>query len=110
MLMEGMGGVNAVWRAINPVTFSSQEEDGIGYSSVTGVQTCVFLISSRRRHTRFKCDWSSDVCSSDLKEEDGIRDSSVTGVQTCALPIFVKPGQGVLQQVAASKDSPVAPR
>src|SRR4029434_11349592 len=25
-----------------------------------------FRISSRRRHTRFKCDWSSDVCSSDL--------------------------------------------
>src|SRR5207237_6128944 len=24
--------------------------------------------SSRRRHTRFKCDWSSDVCSSDLAE------------------------------------------
>src|SRR5207237_4107888 len=24
------------------------------------------LFSSRRRHTRFKCDWSSDVCSSDL--------------------------------------------
>src|SRR2546430_11086085 len=23
-------------------------------------------ISSRRRHTRFDCDWSSDVCSSDL--------------------------------------------
>src|SRR5205085_3717641 len=22
--------------------------------------------SSRRRHTRFDCDWSSDVCSSDL--------------------------------------------
>src|SRR5260370_12903974 len=28
-----------------------------------------FFFSSRRRHTRFKCDWSSDVCSSDLKEE-----------------------------------------
>src|SRR6266478_1991891 len=31
---------------------------------------CVFLFffffSSRRRHTRFDCDWSSDVCSSDL--------------------------------------------
>src|SRR5260370_38365800 len=26
----------------------------------------VFFFSSRRRHTRFKCDWSSDVCSSDL--------------------------------------------
>src|SRR5260370_33745516 len=24
------------------------------------------FVSSRRRHTRFKCDWSSDVCSSDL--------------------------------------------
>src|SRR5260370_2318720 len=25
-----------------------------------------YFFSSRRRHTRFKCDWSSDVCSSDL--------------------------------------------
>src|SRR5260370_20705983 len=25
-----------------------------------------FFFSSRRRHTRFKCDWSSDMCSSDL--------------------------------------------
>src|SRR5260370_891307 len=27
----------------------------------------MFFFSSRRRHTRFKCDWSSDVCSSDLR-------------------------------------------
>src|SRR2546430_12948534 len=33
-----------------------------------------FFISSRRRHTRFDCDWSSDVCSSDLSGQD------VTGV------------------------------
>src|SRR6267143_4552850 len=26
----------------------------------------VFLFSSRRRHTSWTCDWSSDVCSSDL--------------------------------------------
>src|SRR5438477_5474673 len=26
-----------------------------------------FFFSSRRRHTRLTCDWSSDVCSSDLK-------------------------------------------
>src|SRR5688572_13456609 len=25
-----------------------------------------FFFSSRRRHTRFDCDWSSDMCSSDL--------------------------------------------
>src|SRR6516165_10949344 len=28
-----------------------------------------FFFSSRRRHTRFDCDWSSDVCSSDLYDE-----------------------------------------
>src|SRR5260370_25992192 len=30
----------------------------------------IFFFSSRRRHTRFKCDWSSDVCSSDLREQN----------------------------------------
>src|SRR5688572_32782949 len=29
-----------------------------------------FFFSSRRRHTRFDCDWSSDVCSSDLLGKD----------------------------------------
>src|SRR2546430_4296449 len=28
--------------------------------------TALVFFSSRRRHTRFDCDWSSDVCSSDL--------------------------------------------
>src|SRR6266511_3783284 len=31
----------------------------------------VFFFSSRRRHTRFSRDWSSDVCSSDLRGCDG---------------------------------------
>src|SRR5438034_9741305 len=33
-----------------------------------------FFFSSRRRHTRSLCDWSSDVCSSDLVtgEEEGV--------------------------------------
>src|SRR2546430_4777457 len=30
-----------------------------------------FFFSSRRRHTRFDCDWSSDVCSSDLMRTHG---------------------------------------
>src|SRR5688572_33031994 len=29
------------------------------------------FFSSRRRHTRFDCDWSSDVCSSDLGGDGG---------------------------------------
>src|SRR5699024_11289510 len=30
----------------------------------------LFFFSSRRRHTRSKRDWSSDVCSSDLHNDD----------------------------------------
>src|SRR5690606_40915391 len=30
----------------------------------------IFFFSSRRRHTRFSRDWSSDVCSSDLIGKD----------------------------------------
>src|SRR5882762_10385137 len=33
-----------------------------------------FFFSSRRRHTIFKCDWSSDVCSSDLLGVDATLD------------------------------------
>src|SRR5947207_9844887 len=36
-----------------------------------------FFFSSRRRHTRSLCDWSSDVCSSDL-----VLDALVRGVAT----------------------------
>src|SRR6202021_2698363 len=31
---------------------------------------CFFFFSSRRRHTRYWRDWSSDVCSSDLRRRD----------------------------------------
>src|SRR2546427_8613132 len=37
--------------------------------SVAHVFLFFFFFSSRRRHTRFDCDWSSDVCSSDLHAE-----------------------------------------
>src|SRR5882762_2364016 len=39
-----------------------------------------FFFSSRRRHTFFKCDWSSDVCSSDL--------SSLMGLDTLVSQAF----------------------
>src|SRR5256886_4119175 len=40
------------------------------------------FVSSRRRHTRFDCDWSSDVCSSDLHAGQG-RGSEASGVDWC---------------------------
>src|SRR5260221_2015919 len=34
-----------------------------------------FFFSSRRRHTRSLCDWSSDVCSSDLEGHAVLREA-----------------------------------
>src|SRR6266478_3588167 len=42
----------------------------------------VFFFSSRRRHTRFDCDWSSDVCSSDLGRR---RDAMIKPAIGCLL-------------------------
>src|SRR5256886_3030327 len=38
----------------------------LGHLGGRGGLSFLFFFSSRRRHTRFDCDWSSDVCSSDL--------------------------------------------
>src|SRR5437870_11847529 len=38
---------------------------------------CCFFFSSRRRHTRWPRDWSSDVCSSDLGPHRRIGDRNV---------------------------------
>src|SRR5256886_4095491 len=47
-----------------------------------------FFFSSRRRHTRFDCDWSSDVCSSDLlRPRIAILDETDSGLDIDALKI-----------------------
>src|SRR5690606_41175538 len=38
--------------------------------SVVYITLFIFFFSSRRRHTRFSRDWSSDVCSSDLVQHE----------------------------------------
>src|SRR2546430_3032821 len=46
--------------------------------------TLFFFFSSRRRHTRFDCDWSSDVCSSDLHRitcSSSYKERNVAGVE-----------------------------
>src|SRR5690606_39536180 len=44
-----------------------------------------FFFSSRRRHTRFSRDWSSDVCSSDLQAISG-NEAIVRAVEREGLP------------------------
>src|SRR5207253_5489276 len=51
-----------------------------------------FFFSSRRRHTRWPRDWSSDVCSSDLTAGDVIHSwwMPAFGVKQDAIPGFVR--------------------
>src|SRR2546430_8221740 len=53
----------------NPHQISSNRPPGFDVQcriNGDGNVVLIFFFSSRRRHTRFDCDWSSDVCSSDL--------------------------------------------
>src|SRR5699024_11933764 len=50
-----------------------------------------FFSSSRRRHTRSKRDWSSDVCSSDLIGSPRWRGCRRCGTRCCKLPRSTAP-------------------
>src|SRR2546430_17570803 len=56
-----------------------------------------FFFPSRRRHTRFDCDWSSDVCSSDLVESDEAEPSASAGTTK---GLFQIPGHTVIEEIA----------
>src|SRR2546430_11599844 len=66
-----------------------------------------FFFSSRRRHTRFDCDWSSDVCSSDLRRRAAERkelrreyelkvQSGEWPIQETKVPLFPYQREGML--------------
>src|SRR2546430_12712892 len=82
ILLHGYTQTSGMWKPIIPLlakkfTVIAPDLPGIGDSSVPAdgldMKTAAvrihalakFFFSSRRRHTRFDCDWSSDVCSSD---------------------------------------------
>src|SRR5689334_24678123 len=48
----------------------------------------VFFFSSRRRHTRWNCDWSSDVCSSDLFVYDALGAIALPGITLFVALLF----------------------
>src|SRR5689334_23447693 len=81
---------------------------GIDFSSV-------FFFSSRRRHTRWNCDWSSDVCSSDLAGEQvggellAVDDDGVTRVVAAGRAHDVVDRLGGREQVGGLALALVAP-
>src|SRR5256886_7254376 len=56
-----------------------------------------FFFSSRRRHTRFDCDWSSDVCSSDLENVDNVTPGVLYATGTIAKISQIQRGLGGVQ-------------
>src|SRR3989475_4098234 len=50
-----------------------------------GYMVRFFFFSSRRRHTRFDCDWSSDVCSSDLFPDRILADARQPQIESATL-------------------------
>src|SRR5690606_24572922 len=71
-----------------------------------------FFFSSRRRHTRFSRDWSSDVCSSDLLRVENAKAGQDVTLTLPAVDHEVRKGHR-LRLVVASTDlgyaSPAAP-
>src|SRR5215203_4394823 len=51
-------------------TFDTLYEEGAITGRLLVLHLHPFFFSSRRRHTRYWRDWSSDVCSSDLAEPE----------------------------------------
>src|SRR3712207_7818946 len=60
-----------------------------------------FFFSSRRRHTRYWRDWSSDVCSSDLGQGPGLTGTSGARSMAGRIDMTKGPLLGVLLRVAA---------
>src|SRR5215211_5584485 len=66
-----------------------------------------FFFSSRRRHTRSLCDWSSDVCSSDL---DPLLRSLVADAPGRRVPGCVDPAEIAVRAVLGQQVSVAAAR
>src|SRR3712207_7499862 len=56
----------------------------------------VFFFSSRRRHTRYWRDWSSDVCSSDLKV--GLANTNPSLTSPLFSPSLIAPTPSIPQE------------
>src|SRR2546430_12400647 len=65
----------------------------------------IFFFSSRRRHTRFDCDWSSDVCSSDLDPQRA--DCRSEAKELCGTGVAFKLAQALVPALGLSPHLPL---
>src|SRR2546430_1797109 len=62
---ESIAGAETLQQTFLLQDFGMRGQPGVAQQADAGNIVGRFFFSSRRRHTRFDCDWSSDVCSSD---------------------------------------------
>src|SRR2546430_12519719 len=67
-------------------------------ASTAALRLLLFFFSSRRRHTRFDCDWSSDVCSSDLDPPPQVQRGSRRGRLPPDLPFGLALPEGLRER------------
>src|SRR6266511_164286 len=65
-----------------------------------------FFFSSRRRHTRFSRDWSSDVCSSDLELAELVSPSLFAEGRVIVLDGAHEAGQEIAAAIAGYAKAP----
>src|SRR5699024_4437196 len=70
----------------------------------------IFFFSSRRRHTRSKRDWSSDVCSSDLQSPDPRRPVRELDLRRKALVPYRALSRGPSSRLNISASTPRSAR
>src|SRR5690606_5335598 len=76
------------------------------------LQVNFFFFSSRRRHTRFSRDWSSDVCSSDLqpRRRHRRRHAADPARRDAGVPAAAAPtGGGTVTHVSQAREHTVKP-
>src|SRR5256885_8430672 len=72
--------------------------------------SCIFFFfSSRRRHTRLQGDWSSDVCSSDLRAGSFSRAAALLGITQSAVSHALRALEGELQVQLVRREGPHSP-
>src|SRR6266481_1796491 len=69
-----------------------------------------FFFSSRRRHTRWNCDWSSDVCSSDLRREPTVMTSVASAAGLIHLGMDTSVNEIVVAVLRPGEEVPVVDR
>src|SRR5688572_32253628 len=78
---------NAVINSTKERIIETKDKKNGKFNQILGGRLFFFFFSSRRRHTRFDCDWSSDVCSSDLADQEGLGPAAQFDGVVCHEPV-----------------------